>query len=425
MGKYSFIKTLLPFLPLLIFYVLLILLFSTDVLAADEGRYYRYALNLLDGFYADINNPELHNGPGYPLVICLLVLFKSPYIIIKLLNVLFLIGAVLFFYKTLIIYISHKKAIAFSYLMGLYTALLKWMVYIHSESFTLFLACGFLYYYIQLNRQKFKRSQNIILSAVFLGFLVLTKVIFGYVVICLLIGSFVFFILRRSNQIEKSLLVLIGSMAICLPYLFYSYSITGKVLYWGTQGGEILYWRTSPYPNEYGDWISADVVLGKREQDYFDTTVMYNNHGAFIQSLDSYSIVQRDSLFKQKAISNIKEHPIKYIQNTGASALRLFFNYPFSYTQQKTTTYFYILPNMFLVIFLFFAYYLAIIKVRMVPFEIRFISLLSLVYLGGIILLNGRVRHLIPVLPLLIFFIIYVFRHLVIFKVRKNIEIPN
>ena len=119
------------------------------------------------------------------------------------------------------------------------------------------------------------------------------------------------------------------------------------------------------------------------------------NHGAFIQSLEPYSNVQRDSLFKQKAFTNIKEYPLKYLQNTAASTLRLFFNYPFSYTQQKPSSYFYILPNMFLIVFLSFAGYLAFFNVRFLPFEIRFIALFSLIYIGGIILLNGRVRHLI------------------------------
>ena len=39
----SFLKRLLPFLPLMVFYVIIILVFSTDVLTGEESRYMRYA----------------------------------------------------------------------------------------------------------------------------------------------------------------------------------------------------------------------------------------------------------------------------------------------------------------------------------------------------------------------------------------------
>ena len=42
-------------------------------LEGDEPRYLGYANNLLNGFYANPNNPELTNGPGYPLFIALLL----------------------------------------------------------------------------------------------------------------------------------------------------------------------------------------------------------------------------------------------------------------------------------------------------------------------------------------------------------------
>ena len=60
--------------------------------------------------YANIDKPELRNGPGYPLAIFLLVLFNAPYILIKMLNVVFLIGAVLFFNKTISFYTNPKKS---------------------------------------------------------------------------------------------------------------------------------------------------------------------------------------------------------------------------------------------------------------------------------------------------------------------------
>jgi hypothetical protein len=201
--------------------------------------------------------------------------------------------------------------------------------------------------------------------------------------------------------------------------------LTGKTFYWGTQGGEILYWRSTPFENEYGDWISASHVLGKIEHNYIDNSAISKNHRAFVQSLEKFTPVQRDSLYKAKAMANIRQYPTKYIQNTGVSALRLFFNYPFSYTPQKTSTYFYIVPNMFLVVYLLLSIFLSIRNLRAIPFEIRFIMLISLLYVGGTILLNGRVRHLIPILPFLLLFIIYVFKSLITFKINEDLNHPQ
>lgn len=422
MEKKSIFKILLPFLPLLAIYIVVFLVFSTPGTMGDEMRHIKYADNLTHGFYTNSDNPEIGNGPGYPLVLSLFVLIKSPYNIIKLLNIVFIIGAVVYFYRTLLIYISQTPAIVSCYLFGLYPPLLKWMIYMYSESLSVFLICGFLYHFIKLCKQTSNRYLHLTLSALFLGFLALTKVIFGYVILTAAIFYLLYYLFKRSIKTQNSLLVLTGGFIICIPFLIYTYTLTGKMFYWGTQGGEILYWHSSPYTDEYGDWISSGVTLDGEKQDYFDTSSIVKNHKSFIESLEPYSNVQRDEIFKKKAIENIERYPLKYIENTGASALRLFFNYPNSYTQQKLSTYFYIIPNMFLVVFLFLSIYLVIRKAAAISFEIRFIAFISLVYMGGIILLNGRVRHLLPIVPLLLLFIIFVFKDFIRFQITEGIN---
>ena len=183
----------------------------------------------------------------------------------------------------------------------------------------------------------------------------------------------------------------------------------------------MLYWRTSPFANEYGDWVNKEILLGNYvDEDYFDISELIKNHGAFIESLEPYSNVQRDSIYKVKAIENIKQNPFSYIRNTGASAFRLFFNYPYSYSPQKISTLFYLVPNMFLVVFLLFSIYLLFQNFFAIPFEIRYIGLISLIFLGGMSLLDGRVCHLLPIIPFLLFFIVFVFKKRVEFKIIKK-----
>ncbi|MFS4493392.1 hypothetical protein [Maribacter sp. 2308TA10-17] len=421
MKKSSFLKTVLPFLPLLIFYVVVVTVFSSSELIGDEPRHMSYATNLANGYYAEPDNPSLRNGPGYPLVILLPVILNASYDFIRLLNVPFMLFAVVFFYRALRFYLKPNKAIMLSYVFALYPPILKCMTSIYSEAFTLFLICGFLYYLIKLNRAQIKSISLIIISASFLGVLVLTKVIFGYVILAAILFYLLLFLVKRSTQKRNLLFVLIGGFLFSVPYLLYTYSVTEKAFLWGTQGGEILYWRSTPFENEYGNWVSIEDVLGENNSEQYSTTELFNNHGDFIQSLVPLSYLERDALFKEKAIENIKQYPLKYIKNTGASAFRLFFNSPYSYTPQKMSSYLYIIPNMFLLTFLVFSIYLGIKNRKLASFEIRFLGLMALIFIGGLTLLDGRVRHLIPIIPVLLFIIAVAFSQFV----RLNIEVSK
>lgn len=405
--------------PLLVLYIFLIFIFSENSFFADEDRHFNYAQNILQGFYTDADNPSFRNGPGYPLVISIFMLIKVSPLVIKLANAFFLFGAVLFFFKTLSIFVSRKKAMFGAYLLGLYPPILKWIIYMHSEALALLLICGFLYFFILLNKSTENQKRNIVYSILFLGFLTLTKVIFSYALVPMFIFYLIAFVLKKSRKVKNALLVLGVSFLFSVPYLGHTYTVTGKKFLWGTQGGEILYWRTTPFEGEYGDWISSDVVLGKEKGEYHTTETVTKNHEEFVKSIQSHSFVEQDELYKKKAIENIKAHPKKYMQNTVASAFRLFFNYPYSYTNQKPTSFFYILPNMFLVVFILTALILGLKNLHFITFEIRFIALLAGIFIGGLILLDGRVRHLIPSIPLLLFFVITICNKFVAISLKK------
>ena len=57
-----------------------------------------------------------------------------------------------------------------------------------------------------------------------------------------------------------------------VPYLGYTYHLTGKMFYWSSFGGNNLYWMSSPYPEEYGNYYrfpfteSHDRIPGSRKQ---------------------------------------------------------------------------------------------------------------------------------------------------------------
>ena len=85
-------KDLLKFFPLLLLYFFLVLTRGQSALFGDEIRYFAYAENLTQGFYTTPDNPNLINGPGYPLYLAAFVALNLPPLAPK------MVSAVLFFF---------------------------------------------------------------------------------------------------------------------------------------------------------------------------------------------------------------------------------------------------------------------------------------------------------------------------------------
>ena len=105
MNKFDW-KEYLKFLPLLILYVGVTLVFNDSHFKGDEGRYINFTQNLLKGYYAnpDTKSGFLWNGPGYPIILVPFVYFKLPLIFPKLLNTLLVFVGVVFLYKSLLFF---------------------------------------------------------------------------------------------------------------------------------------------------------------------------------------------------------------------------------------------------------------------------------------------------------------------------------
>jgi len=197
--------------------------------------------------------------------------------------------------------------------------------------------------------------------------------------------------------VEKVLAVNIIAMLFCLPYLFYTYSLTGKMFYWGTSGGMSFYWMSTPYSGEFGNWYDWSQVYAEPQ--------LSANHHEFFDRIAQMDNVRRDEEFKKQALINIREHPQKFLTNWMCNLGRLLFSYPFSYKLQSPSTFYYLIPNMFLVVLAILCVYPTIIRYHNLPFEIIILLLISLIYLGGSTLLSAYERQLRPVFPILFLWI--------------------
>jgi hypothetical protein len=398
--------------PLLMLYVLVVCVFSHDYLQGDEYRYVNYATNLSQGYYSPRDDVSLRNGPGYPFILLPIVIFKLPWFTAKMMNSLFLFLAVLYFCKSLCLYIDKKKALCFSYSLGIYLPFFRHLPMLNTETFAIFLVCGFMYNFCKLQIDTEKKIHHALLTSMFLGYLSLTKVFFGYVIA---VGFFAFLILSfclKRKYIYYDLLIYILGLVVCLPYLFYTYSLTGKVFYWGNAGGEVLYWMSTPFENEYGDWITSERV--------FEDPQLYEKHGEFYNKISGLSRIQMDEAFNKQGLENILRNPIKYIKNWMANIGRLFFSYPFSYTNQKLSTYFYIIPNMFIVVLSILCIYPTYIQRKIIPHEILVLLLFGMVAFGGSSLVSAEERQFSVLVPVFLFWILFTLTCILKIEIRKT-----
>jgi hypothetical protein len=283
---------ILYFLPLLLIYLVFNFLAASPTPGGDETRYLNYADNLSHGYYADPENPEIRNGPGYPLALVPFEAAGAPLIWPKLLNGVLIFVGIFWFFQALLLYsIPWKAALAGSYLLGIYPPLFRWSYSLYSEPLTFFLICGILYFFSSFLQERKFRWKPYLISVFLLGYLTLTKVIFGYVIIASLIAAGLGWWLFKSKKYLSAITVLAGGFLLYSPFLAYTWSLTGKFFYSGTGGGEILYYRASPYSNELGDWFSPqDVYLNTdklQNEDYTNLSILAENHRPFHDKIPS------------------------------------------------------------------------------------------------------------------------------------------
>jgi hypothetical protein len=405
----KFYYVALVLLPLLIFYTLIVIKFSPNGLVRDEWGFLLYANRILTGQY--FSNPkdiQLWWGIGYPLVISPFVALHIPNIAIKLLNPLFLCGAILFLYNTLKSYIRPIIALIIAFVFGLYLPFLNELQLINNDTITYFIVFGLVYFSCRLLKQDFFSVIDLLLAAFFMAYLALTKVFYGYMILIFLVLYSVYFIWSRNKKVRLMLLMYAIALIICVPYLIGTYVLTGKVFYWGTSGGMSLYWMSTPYSDEWGDWFSVENVMSMPE--------LNKNHGMDIQEVSSLSEPAMDAAYKEKAIQNIVHNPKKFLINWLANIGRLLFEYPYSYVQQTIRTYYYMLPNAIFVTLLLISFVPALLRWEQIPFEIKILPFFAILAFLGTSILSGYVRFFTAVVPFLIVWMAYIYIRVVKFQ---------
>ncbi len=411
-------KPWLLFAPFLVAYLIMIYKLNYTipvVLMGDEPRYLEFANNLLKGYFTTKDDLNLWNGPGYPLFLAPFIKIGFDVNKLRLLNAFLQFISIVYLFKTLKNWVCIKYAFGFTLFWGFYFIAYKEMLYVFTETLT-----SLLVVLIAYKITNSKKKIDYVFIGLLLGFLALVKIIFGYVILfCLCLFSIIY-LLKKSNDYLKFAFVFIVAFFATLPYLFYTYNLTGRLFYWGNSGGMSLYWMSTPIETEYGDWNDATFSAYCN----YDTTMPCNakyfakGHQADYDSIYKLKGILRDDAFKEKAIQNIKKYPVKYIKNIFANAGRLFFGIPNSYNFIRFQHLWRIIPNAFVFCMFLLSIVLGIRKFNKINSVFYFLLAILFAYLGLTLLVSAQQRQLYVVLPIIILWFAWIFENS--FQLRRD-----
>lgn len=374
---YSRLDFYVQLLPLLILYIFIAVWFSVASLVGDETRYLQYVDNLMHGYYSPpFPDVFLWNGPGYPFF-----LYPFRYLGVSLLGLRILNSVLLYFslilsYQSFRYFSSVKRARAITLIMGLYLPVFQSIPYILTECLSWFLITLFCWLVIKAFRKESFSWHYILLSALTLATLAMTRVIFGYVILAMILISLGLLLWPSRRKLAvRAVLIFSFSMLLCTPWLGYTERMTGKTFYWSDSGGMSLYTMSSPLASDDGRWKNRWQLS------------RHPYHRDFITIVGRYKPLERDEAFRKMAIQNIKEHPAKYVSNWFMNIGRLFFGLP-----PGLTILFRNIPVIVYNLFFFFAIIILILKSASAFFRLEVVFqvllLFFIVYLAGSSLLS-------------------------------------
>ena len=386
-------------LPLLALYVAAWAVFPAR--PDDEASYVILAERLTEGFYvtgsneaildADPASPDLWFGPGLPALLAPLVAVDAPLGVLRLTSVLLLFGAVLLFYVLARERWGSRVGLVAAYALGLYVPFLGLLSNLHSEVLAIFCVVV-----AMLGLARFIERGGalwLVLGSVGLAGLALTRVAYGWVLSIALLAMLVWWLARRSRTSGRAVAVLALALALCVPWLVYTQAKTERLFVWGNSGSLSLYWMASPHEGDLGDWHQAHLVF---------TDPALRPHREFFEGLRGLELAKQNAEIEREALRNIADHPLAYAENVVANVSRMFFNSPYSRTQQQTNDVFYALPNAIVLGAIVLCAVVLVPRRRMLPPEAGAFAVLGTTAFALHALVAAYPRMLAPIVPLLV-----------------------
>jgi len=419
-------QSFLLFSPFLIGLLTYVYFEGTNEWYADGIRYVEHSRSLLEGFYSPhVKDINLVNGPGYPIILMFFLGLRLPLVCIGIFNAFLFYFSIILIHKILQKLVPIRLATLASIFLACYINAYREIPWIQCETLALFLMSLIIFFTVKAFNTKsyYGTKKYIFLSGFFIGYLVLTKALFGYVLLFMLAGGLFMWICdRKSVNHSKGVVILLIALAINIPYLVYTFHVTGKMFYWSSAGGDSFYWMTTPHKGEYGDWIDykmllKDSTLYTRYSPDNEESLILNHKEDFREILKLKGVAQ-DDLFKKIAINNIKLHPYKYILNCICNAGRIFFNFPYTHTLQKPQQLLRLPFSGIIAVFILIIFIPTVINWKKIDYSVRFMLFFAFLYLSGSLLVTAENRMLTAIVPILLLWITFLIEKMVNIKIR-------
>jgi 4-amino-4-deoxy-L-arabinose transferase-like glycosyltransferase len=366
----------------------------------DEAGYRELAERITHGTYvtgdddalldADPASPDLWFGPGLPLVLTPLAALDAPIEVFRLSGPVVLFGAMLLLYALARDRWGPRVALASTYAIGLYPPFWPLLSNVHSEPLAVLCIAAAM---LGLARQLTKPTAwSFALASGALAGLALTRVAYGWVLTAMLIGGAAWWALRRGRVASRVVAITAAALALCLPWLAYTYSKTDRPFAWGNSGALSLYWMASPYPGDAGDWRQANDVFSDPR---------LAPHRPFFASLRGLPLAEQNERIERRAVHDIADHPLAYAENVGANLSRMLLNRPYSDSAWKVNDLLYAVSGVGLVVAAVFAAVVLLPRRGSLPPETGPFACLAIVAFVTHLLVAAYPRMLAPIVPLI------------------------
>lgn len=377
-----------------------LLLYVLNVIATDhrgwiwdEGRYHGFAVHLTQGFYVTPEKPDFINGPGYPLVLASMITAGVPLMGQRMLNALFMAFAVWFSFRAVLPYAGRRWALTVALVTMLHPSLVRAGPFMMTEALAVCCIAGFAWAFSAAMRAEKWRWSLILAAGFAFGWLTLTRVFFGNVIMAAFVFLALLIIIWKSQRerLLRMLAMMAVAFAMCVPWLAYTHAKTGQMLCWSTVGGELLYWMTSTEEGENGHWFSVEEALYEPK--------LAAHHREFYLGYYTMPVSVREEAFKKKAMEQLLANPFGVYKNYLSNLCRLVFGFPRSYQTENFLNVGLVVVNGPILLSAVIALFFGLKKWRSLPVEVLMLALLLFIYLGGSTLAPGLPRYTAVVWP--------------------------
>lgn len=277
--KLVFNKKLFILLLIIVFIRIIIVFYAHNLEGDDGARYLTEAINLKKfGIFSTQNvlnpQPTAHDMPLFPgLIFLLLVLFKSQYIVLKIVSVLncLFFGLSSFALYKISFLLSNKEKVAFLSVLiyGLFPDSFPYSVFYMPESlFSAFMLFS-IYYYVHW--LYFFKNKSLIISFALLGFSILVKPIsITFFPIYIFIG--ILYLLAQKTLFKKTPLLMIAVFSfimVIFPWIYRNYEVFGTAEISSITGAN-LFNCNYRYMLEDQNVINVDSVLNIKKSIAFN-----------------------------------------------------------------------------------------------------------------------------------------------------------